>query len=74
MSGWTERQKSPRVLKEDGSRICWDGLRVDECEYDHSRCANCEKEFEDCSCHLDSERVEHMRSQIRLMSAAADRV
>ena len=65
---WSAAQQRPRVLKEDGTRICVDGLPVSECRYNHSRCRDCAKEFEDCSCHLDSERVEWMRSQMRLVA------
>ena len=65
VSAWEARQKHPRVLRERGDRICSDGAPVSECEYDHSLCRDCEREFEDCACYLDSERVEWMRSQMR---------
>ena len=66
-AGWLASQKRPRVLKEDGSRICLDGMPVSECRYDHSRCRDCVREFSDCVCYLDSERVEWMRSQMRVV-------
>ena len=69
--GWVARQRQPRVLKEDGTRVCVDGMRVSECRYDHSRCRDCACEFEDCLCYLDSERVEWGRSQMRVIQGGA---
>jgi hypothetical protein len=64
---WTARQKHPRVLRESGARICDHGVAVGVCHVDHSRCRDCEKEFEDCLCYLDAERTEAMRAQFRIV-------
>jgi len=47
----------------DGN-ICWHGDT--DCKYDHRKCGDCGKEFEDCACHLDQERAEHLRASFRV--------